>query len=1443
MRYINKKFDGFAKGYNLPYLESLEDVSFVNSSLNEETGIISTTILFQRTPKINDFLRFIHFFENMKIYKLSFETVNYYQEDPEFKKYIISFLSLFKKYAFLVDVIDLEKNLQYHNNKEKWIIHYYNKAHEQSLLDAVAFLNRNFEKFGFPKVKVDIFFDKVQETSMQENKQNINEIFAKLRKEESNFHFTETAKKINKGYFRNRKVQNYTKVEIEELDDYDGMNDIPVEFNCLIYKNELIDRNDIKIHKYWVTNKKDATLLTHITFSEDDEKLMPLNTWINVKGIFNPSSQSKYQSKRTVKVDSIIKIDNPESQKVDEAEIKRIEINAKSKMNAMDGLLDAEELVNIAKKLGHKALAILDSVSVQSFPKFASAAKKAGIKPIYGASFDVIDKSNKVFLSDFENKPINNTRYVVFDIETTNLSPRVGELIEFGASIVENNQIIDNIQFFVKSSKPLSKFTIELTKITDKMLQTEGLEIEQALEKIYEILNNQVVVAHNASFDINFIIQIFIDHKKEVPKMIVIDSLPISKLVSPESKKHRLGNFCNSMDIEYDSTIAHRANYDAEVLARALLRAFDHLINANVTDFEKLNRYIPNPNEFYKKVSTFNSQISIIALNQKGIKELFKLVSLALTERHYNGPKLFWEDIPKSENLLIGSGGIKGELIDRLLYSSNINLSEKLQKFDYIEVPHPEAFLHKISTGHFEQKDIENLLKELIYKAKELNKKVIAIGDVRFENEAEKIFYKSLVFAKGIGGAAHFIFDYDHPEIIKIPNLSYLTTDEMLNKFAFLNDEALVNEIVIENSNYIASKVSDDIQIIKDGLFTPKFDDSKIKLPELVYKNAKLKYGDDLPIIVKNRIEKELNPIIKYGFDVIYWISHILVKKSNDDGYIVGSRGSVGSSLVATLAGITEINPLEPHYICSECKYFEMVKNPPTSSGFDLDDKKCPNCDLWMQKDGHSIPFETFLGFNADKVPDIDLNFSGDYQPIIHAEVRRLFGEKNTFRAGTISTIKDKTAFGFVNTSNEKYHWNYSNTFADYISTKIVEVKRTTGQHPGGIIIIPKGMEVEDFTPINYPANDEGSDWKTTHFDYKAIHDNVLKLDLLGHVDPTAIKMLERLTGIDVKKDIPSKDPDVISLFSSTKALNIKPEDIGGEKTGAYGIPEFGTDFVRRMLVVANPKSFADLISISGLSHGTDVWTGNAETLISKKNMTLSEVISCRDDIMNFLISYNVDNLDSFNIMEKVRKGKGLTEEEEKLLKEHNVPEWSINSMKLIKYMFPRAHATAYVLMAWRIAWFKLYKPLEYYATFFTTRLNEFDIEVLADKKKMLNKIAEIESKTEKSTVDKNLYTTLEIARELYARGFGIKNIDIEKSLESEWIIDYETKSLIAPFSSIKGLGDAVAKKIIQSRNEFSFKTKEDFKRRSGVNNTLYNEIVRLGILDDLNDHDQMTLF
>lgn len=1200
-------------------------------------------------------------------------------------------------------------------------------------------------------------------------------------------------------------------------------------------------KTKLNIMSILITDGDEAINLKHFYREEENqfnwiEKGMNISVFGEKKQEYNLNSYFLF----IVKADQI-KID----QIFDKSENKRIEFSARTSMSAMDGFISPTDMMKFAKNIGHEAIAFVDFQNIQSFPEIYSSSKKIGIKPIYGSTFSVILKKNNLVLNP-KNTFLKKEKYVIFDLETTSLNPRFGEIIEFGAIIVENNLVIDKIQFFVKPSEPISKFTTELTGITQKMLDEQYKFDNQkdAIEEILKIFKDYTLVAHNASFDIGYINEKMFQFNLGQLKNQIVDTLTIARYLFPFSISYRLEVISKKLNVVYDSSIAHRADYDAEVLQKVWFNMIDLLINNNLTNFVDIANI--QSKILYEK--QFSYDLSIYVKNQVGLKELFKLVSSSLTSNYYDGPKLFEEDLKKSPNLLIGPSSINSRLINLMQTGTTKDLEEEIEKWDFIGIPSPHLFSHLISRGNFDEKQVHKMLKDLIYRAKKKNKIIIAIGDVRYLTKEDSLAHKIYINTKGLEGKRHYLYKYNEIEP-KYPIQKFLTTEQMLKQFEFLNSSDLAYEIVVKNTIFLNSLIENDIQVIKTKLYPPKLDSSEKNLIELVYQKAKSIYGNNLPSIVKKRIEKELEPIIKYGFSVVYWISQKLVKKSIEDGYLVGSRGSVGSSIVATLAGITEVNPLSPHYFCLKCNYVEFVENPKTSSGFDLPSKNCINCNIKLSSDGQTIPFETFLGFDGDKVPDIDLNFSGDYQPIIHQEVRKIFGENHSFRAGTISTVASKTAFGYVKKYFEDNQINKSNHFINYLANQIEGSKRTTGQHPGGIIIIPKDFDVEDFTPINYPANDTNSSWKTTHFDFHAIHDNVLKLDLLGHDDPTVIRQLQKLTNVKIS-DISFSDENVLKLFSSTEPLGIKAEDINNESTGVLGIPEFGTKFVRKMLKVAKPNSFNDLINISGLSHGTNVWAGNAEELV-KMGKSLSEVVSCRDDIMVYLIQKGINPSLSFQIMEKVRKGQGVKPEDEKVLKEFGIENWYIDSLNKIKYMFPKAHATAYVMMAWRIAWFKIYYPLEYYATYLTVKTDVFDLEnALGDKFKIERKLKELEqkqysknSKEKISAKEEELINIFEVINEMIARNIKISNIDLDISDATEWKIDYENNSLIPPFVVLDGLGISAANSIIQARKEKKFSSKDDLSKRTQINKTVLEKMEKLEITKSLGQTDQIKLF
>ncbi|VEU75689.1 DNA polymerase III polC-type [Mycoplasmopsis maculosa] len=1461
MDYLNynvKKFHLFCESVQIKVPENLKNTELLNLEYKKNTDEFNNfidSIYFKL--KFNDFItpsEFIFIYKEIKSKKDIFKIeVDFIMSKIQYtKESIIDFINVLinEKNKFnkilklnLNEILELKNNeliIKLDNNE----FNYYKEIFES--------IHEKIKKFGFKEIIFTfIKNEEKQEYVLEENIQEKNEKIKKMLD-----HFSNKAIEITKNNsypenkFRNPKKTfaniNYQNISLEKIKDVD--NNSYVSFVGEVFKKDKkpVYRNGQSSFTFYVSNYKEAVKCNWYSkgeFKREDLDLIEIGNWVKINAQI--PSLERVSRGFFVYVNTITSSNSLFEINIDNNPIKRIELHACSKMNTMDGLMQPNEIVERAKKLGMSSVGIMDLDGVQGYPEFYLACKKNNIKGIYGATYSVIDDYNKSVYGPILKGNISDFEFVSFDIETTGLSPRFHELIEFGSITVDTNlRKKDKNQFFAKPKNKLSQFTIDLTKITDKLIEDEGFSIKESLLKIYDILNNKVALAHNARFDYNFLKEQFRLNEIPFPNVTVIDTLAISRMLNPEKRSHKLGQVANRLGIDYDSEIAHRADYDANVLADIWINLLNELKKININTFEDLTKYTSKEFESRK----YPNEISTIIKNTNGLKEQYKLITKSLTENYNNGPKTYLSTIQNinRNNILIGSGTLKSRLYDKYFYSCQEDFLKELEIYDFIEILPPQNMKHFVDRNIITENDLLKGIEEIIHFAKKMNKLVIATSDARYLDDKDKEFFKTLVYAKGIKNVRHYLYDSDFKYDLPLPDQKFLNTQEMIDSFNFLNNKELVNEIVIENPNKI-NEMTEDLQIIKEGLFTPKFDNSDVKLREYVYKTAHEIYGENLPPLIKDRIEAEINPIINYGFSVIYWITHKLVKMSVDQGYVVGSRGSVGSSFVATLSGISQVNPLPPHYICKKCKFFELVENPEVRNGYDLDDKECNNCGELVKGEGHNIPFETFLGFKADKVPDIDLNFSGEFQGKIHDEIKNIFGENHTFRAGTIQTVAEKTGYGYAKNYMEEVNKDFSDSFALFIGTKLEKIKRTTGQHPGGVIIIPKEFEVYDFTPVNYPANDTESSWFTTHFDYHAIHDNVLKFDMLGHDNPTIIRKLQEYTGVSVD-DIPHKDEKVIESFINIEALSIKKEQVQNEPTGALGIPEFGTNFVRQMLVQAKPKSFADLVSVSGLSHGENVWLENAQDLILKQGLKIDDVISCREDIMYMLINKGVENSLAFKIMEKIRKGKGLTDEEIDLLKNHNVPEWQIKSMNKIVYLFPKAHAVAYVLMAWWISWFKVYYPLAFYASYFASHARAIDISNMVDKRngtKVTTKLIELKNKNSDliSTKEKDLIPVLEITEELYARGMYIEQIDIEKSQAHEWIVDNDKNCLIPPFDSIDGLGPAVAESIVQARNESPFKSKEDFKNRTDVNKTLFETIKAMGILKNLNDTDQFTLF
>nr|WP_295970390.1 PolC-type DNA polymerase III [uncultured Bacillus sp.] len=1104
---------------------------------------------------------------------------------------------------------------------------------------------------------------------------------------------------------------------------------------------------------------------------------------------------------------------------------KRVELHLHSPMSQMDAVTPVNVLISQAKKWGHRAIAITDHAAAQSFPEAFGAGNKNDIKILYGVEANLVDDGVPIAYNSVHRK-LDDEIYVVFDVETTGLSAVYDTIIELAAVKIQNGEIIDRFESFANPHHPLSSTIINLTGITDDLL-VNAPEVEAVLKRFHNWVGDAVLVAHNASFDMGFL---NVGYKQiglaKAPNP-VIDTLELARFLYPEMKNHRLNTLAKKLNVEL--TQHHRAIYDAEATGYLLLKMLKDASEKGIEYHDQFNDNMGKGKAF-QRARPYHC--ILLAQNDTGLKNLFKLVSISHLHYFYRVPRIPRSVLQKyREGIIVGSACDKGEVFEGMMQKSPDEVEKMAEFYDYLEVHPKEVYQPLIEMELIkDEKALEEIIGNIVKLGEKLDIPVVATGNVHYLNPSDKIYRKILINSQG---GANPLNRHE------LPDVHFRTTNEMLDAFMFLGKEK-AKKVVVHNTNKIADMI-DYIKPIKDDLYTPKIEGADEEMRNLSYTMARKIYGDPLPEIVEARLEKELKSIISNGFAVIYLIAHKLVKKSLDDGYLVGSRGSVGSSFVATMTEITEVNPLPPHYICPECKNSEFFNDGSVGSGFDLPNKNCPKCGSLYKKDGHDIPFETFLGFKGDKVPDIDLNFSGEYQARAHDYTKVLFGEDNVYRAGTIGTVADKTAFGYVKAYQNDHDLQFRGAEVERLASGCTGVKRTTGQHPGGIIVIPDYMDIFDFSPIQYPADDRNSEWRTTHFDFHSIHDNVLKLDILGHDDPTVIRMLQDLSGID-PKTIPTDDPEVMKIFSSPEPLGVTEEQINC-KTGTLGIPEFGTRFVRQMLEDTKPTTFSELLQISGLSHGTDVWLGNAQELIQNHICTLSEVIGCRDDIMVYLIYQGLESSFAFKIMESVRKGKGLTEEMEAEMRKNEVPEWYIDSCKKIKYMFPKAHAAAYVLMAVRIAYFKVHHPLWYYAAYFTVRAEDFDLEAMVKGTASIRaKIDEINGKgLDASTKEKNLLTVLELALEMTERGFLFKKVDLYRSSANEFIIDGH--ALIPPFNAIPGLGTNAAFNIVKAREEGEFLSKEDLQQRGKVSKTILEYLDNQGCLEALPDQNQLSLF
>ena len=1145
--------------------------------------------------------------------------------------------------------------------------------------------------------------------------------------------------------------------------------------------------------------------------------------------VFGRMRRDKFDNEPYIALRSFKKIKKLE--RMDDAPEKRVELHLHSNMSSMDALITPEEIVDTAIRWGHRAIAVTDHGNVQAVPEVMLALEdriKKGheLKVLYGMEAYFVNDTAKCIFG--KNYPDFNDEMTVFDIETTGLDNRSAKIIEIGAVKIKGGEVIDTIDFFVDPECPIPEEITKLTSITDEMVEGQIKE-KEAIEKFLTFAGGDMLIAHNANFDVGFI-RVAAERHNIPFNNTYLDTLGLSKYVNSELKSHKLDVIAKHYGLE--DFHHHRASDDAETLAKIFFVMQKLLVSEGVKSFLEMNEAMSEKTDPLK-LDAYH--MIIFAKNKTGLKNLYKLISMSYLD-YYGGRRHKAPRIPKSileqhrEGLLIGSACEAGELYRAILKGQSAEAIEEIASFyDYLEIQPLGNNRFLIEKGEVAGEDrLRGINREIYELGKKLGKPVCATCDAHFVNEEDEIYRR--ILQAGM----------KYPDADKPTPIYLRTTDEMLLEFSYLGED-IAREVVITNPNLIAD-MCEVIRPIPEGRYDPIVPGAEEELTSSCWRRAHDWYGDELPEIVEKRLDRELSSIIKNGFAGLYMISVKLVAYSESLGYLVGSRGSVGSSLVATMSGISEVNPLPPHYRCLKCRHSEFITDGSVGSGFDLPDKKCPVCGEWMYQDGQDIPFETFLGFKGDKSPDIDLNFSGDVQGKVHKYTEELFGEGHVFRAGTIGTIADKTAWGYVNKYLEERKIKIPKAEIGHMVTKLVGIKRTTGQHPGGIIVVPMEYDIYDFTPVQHPADDPNADTVTTHFQFSYLHDTILKLDELGHDMPTKYKMLEKYTGTSVL-DVKMNDRSIYELFASTKPLKINPSDIGGCLLGTYGIPEMGTKFIQQVLLDAKPKNFADLLQISGLTHGTDVWLGNAQELIKQGTCTISEVVGTRDGIMLYLISKGLDDSTSFQIMEAVRKGKGVKPEWEETMLAHGVPEWYIWSCKKIKYMFPKAHAAAYDMSAIRLGWYKIYYPMEFYAAFLTVAPGGFDGEIAAGGYNSVSACIDmIEKKgNEASQKENEQLSTFYLVREAMARGVVFLKVDLKKSHATAFLP--EDGKIRMPFNSLPGLGDTAAEKIVEARDKYDLYSVEELRLKTGITKAVIEILKRNGVLDGMTETNQFSFF
>ena len=1306
----------------------------------------------------------------------------------------------------------------------------------QKLLDKIE---HRYQELGFPQFRIHPFVD---QSASQEK---IKELKAKHEADDAALAAKAMAqiKKNNAARAKAKQKQSAAPAPadgpaqlgraISDKENVIQMKDIQGEERSVVVEGYVFSAEVRELHSgrqlltFEITDYTSSFAVKKFSRNTEDEaqfaNIKP-GIWLKVRG---PVQEDTWMHDLVINAYDINQIQHTPRKDKAPADDKRIELHAHTEMSQMDATNSITELAQRAHEWGQPAIAVTDHGNVQAFPEAFKAANKFGIKMLYGLEANVVDDGIPLVYNENHDVLLDNT-YVIFDVETTGLSAIYDKVIELSAVKMKDGEVLERFDEFIDPGFPLSEQTTQLTSITDEMVHGSKSE-EEVFKMFKDFCDGCIIAGHNVSFDMGFMNTGYRRHKMTEITEPVIDTLPLARFLYPNLRGYRLNTLSKRFKVALEHH--HRANYDAEATGHLLYKFLkDAEKRYDIRYVDDLNKHMAE-NDAYKHARPFH--VTILAQTQAGLKNLFKLVSFSNVKYFHRVPRIPRTVLSKyRDGLLLGTACSSGEVFTAMMEKGYSTALQKARYYDFIEVQ-PKPNYAPLLEQHVIADDahLEDILKNMVKMGDELEKPVVATGDVHYLDPHDGVYRKILINSQG--GANPL--NRTHR-----PDVHFRTTDEMIKEFSFLGDEK-AHEIVVDNTHKVADMIDDDIRPVKDRLYTPHMKGAEQEIQDRTWHTAKAWYGDPLPKLVRDRVRLELNSIVKNGFSVIYLIAQRLVAKSNKDGYLVGSRGSVGSSVVATLSGITEVNPLPPHYRCPKCQYTHFYTKGEYSSGFDLPERHCPKCGTLLVKDGHDIPFQTFLGFKGNKVPDIDLNFSGDYQPIAHNYMKVLFGEKNVFRAGTIGTVADKTAYGYVKAYERDNDVQFRGAEEDRLAKGATGVKRTTGQHPAGIIIVPDDMDIYDFTPVQYPADDQSAAWETTHFDFHSIHDNILKMDILGHDDPTMIRALQDLSGIN-PRTIPMNDPGVMSLFSSPKQLGVTEEQIQS-KTGTLGLPEFGTRFVRGMLNDTHPKNYSQLLQISGLSHGTGVWLDNAQELIKEGTATIANVIGCRDNIMTDLIHYGLDSETSFQVMESVRHGRGIPDEWQEKMRKANVPQWYMDSCLKIKYMFPRAHAAAYVLMALRIAYFKVYFPLVYYCAFFSVRADDFDVVAMAHGKDAVkHRMAEInEQGNDASAKDKSLLTILELANEMLERGFKFKMVDLNKSDASNWLIDGD--SLIAPFRAVPGLGLNVAKQIVAAREEKPFLSKEDLAERGKVSKTLIDFLTENHVLDDLPDENQLSLF